>query len=163
VAANTKAQFTTLCRLLGRTELAQPPFVPAELASEAFLANLATEELRAALSEAFSLAKADELEVALNAAGVPAARVRDLSEYLDELNPKRPGMGIAGEPVALAPPFRWERDHPLNLPPARTSEPARPCSWTEGTDRIGCPQLSYRQFRRTRKFTSKTGTNRRCF
>ena len=118
VAANTKGQFTTLCRLLGRRELAQPPFVPAELAPEAFLAHLATEQLRATLGEAFSRARADELEVALNAAGVPAARVRDLSEYLAELYPTTPGIGIADEPVALAPPFRWERDQPLDLPPA---------------------------------------------
>jgi crotonobetainyl-CoA:carnitine CoA-transferase CaiB-like acyl-CoA transferase len=118
VAANTKGQFTTLCHLLGRPDLAEPPFVPAELASEAFLANLATDELREALAEAFSRASADELEAALSASGVPAARVRDLGEYLAELYPGTPGIGIAGEPVALAPPFRWERDQPLDLPTA---------------------------------------------
>ena len=118
VAANTKGQFTTLCRLLGRPELAEPPYLPGNLVGEAFLANLATDALREALGEAFAQASASELEVALNAAGVPAARVRDLREYLAELYPATPGIGIAGEPVALAPPFRWEQDEPLDLPPA---------------------------------------------
>ncbi|MBS7703082.1 CaiB/BaiF CoA transferase family protein [Chelatococcus asaccharovorans] len=118
VAANTKGQFATLCRLLGRPELAEPPYLPGNLAGEAFLANLATDELREALGAAFAQARASELEVALNAAGVPAARVRDLGEYLAELYPATPGIGLVGEPVALAPPFRWEQDAPLDVPPA---------------------------------------------
>jgi crotonobetainyl-CoA:carnitine CoA-transferase CaiB-like acyl-CoA transferase len=118
VAANTKGQFEVLCGLLGRPELAQPPFVPGHFASEAFLANLATEELRAALRQAFLLAKADALEIALNAAGVPAARVRDLGEFLAGLYPHTPGIGLAGEPVGFDVPFRWGREQSLALPPA---------------------------------------------
>ncbi|WP_052161729.1 CoA transferase [Hoeflea sp. BAL378] len=106
VAANTMGQFAILCRLLGRPELAMPPYLPAGLSSGAFLANAATEELRAELGAAFAAATADALETALNAAGVPAARVRDLGEYLTELYPLTPGIGIAGEPVALGPAFR---------------------------------------------------------
>lgn len=115
VAANTKGQFVTLCRLLGRPELAEPPHVPADFANEAFLSNLATRELREALGQAFLRMRAGELEAALNAAGVPAARVRDLGEYLSELYPETPGIGIGGEPLAFAPPFRWEREQPLSL------------------------------------------------
>jgi crotonobetainyl-CoA:carnitine CoA-transferase CaiB-like acyl-CoA transferase len=115
VAANTKGQFVILCRLLGRPELAHPPYIPEGLGNSAFLANLATDALRSALAAAFAVAEADVLESALNAAGVPSARVRDLAEYLGELYPATPGIGIVGEPVAFAPPFRWERDEPLRL------------------------------------------------
>jgi len=108
VAANTMGQFATLCRLIGRPELAAPPFIPKGLASDSFLSDVATDELRAALCEAFAAAEADALESMLNAAGVPAARVRDLGEYLRELYPHTPGIGIEGEPLAVGPAFRWE-------------------------------------------------------
>jgi crotonobetainyl-CoA:carnitine CoA-transferase CaiB-like acyl-CoA transferase len=118
VAANTMGQFVTLCRLLGRPELAAPPFVPAGLAAGDFLANLANPPLRRDLAQAFAAAKAADLEVALNAAGVPAARVRDLAEYLRDVYPATPGIGMAGEPVALGPAFRWQETERPALPPA---------------------------------------------
>jgi crotonobetainyl-CoA:carnitine CoA-transferase CaiB-like acyl-CoA transferase len=107
VAANTMGQFETLCRLLDRTELAQPPHVPAGLASSDFLANVATEELREQLAGAFAVKEATMLEAALNAAGVPAARVRDLGEFLREVYPSTAGIRVAGEPFAVGPAFRW--------------------------------------------------------
>jgi crotonobetainyl-CoA:carnitine CoA-transferase CaiB-like acyl-CoA transferase len=107
VAANTMGQFATLCRLLDRPELARPPHVPAGLSDGAFLANCATDDLRAELARAFSTAEAEALETALNAAGVPAAKVRDLGQYLAEVYPHTPGIGVDGEPVALGPAFRW--------------------------------------------------------
>lgn len=107
VAANTMGQFATLCHLLGRPELSQPPYMPAGLSSGAFLANTASDTLRAELAKAFAASDPAELEQALSAAGVPAARVRDLGEYLAEIYPKTPGIGVAGEPVALGPAFRW--------------------------------------------------------
>ncbi len=107
VAANTMGQFATLCRLLGRPELAGPPHIPAGLPPEAFLGNLASDGLRAALAEAFAAAEAGGLEAALNAAGVPAAKVRDLGAYLREVYPDTPGIGVAGEPLAFGPAFRW--------------------------------------------------------
>ena len=106
VAANTMAQFVALCTLLGRPELASPPYVPAGLAGQAFLANVATEELRNALCEAFASARAADLETKLNAANVPAARVRDLLEFLREIYPKTPGIGVDSEPFAFGPAFR---------------------------------------------------------
>ncbi|MCP5367598.1 MAG: CoA transferase [Hyphomicrobiales bacterium] len=118
VAANTMGQFATLCRLLGRPELAAPPHVPAGLADAAFLADVATAALRDELARAFAATEAASLEADLNAAGVPAARVRDLGEYLREVYPNTPGIAVEGEPYALGPAFRWERTAPLSLPPA---------------------------------------------
>ena len=118
VAANTMGQFTTLCRLLGHPELARPPFVPEGLPAGAFLANAATPELREKLASAFAVSQAAALETALNQAGVPAARVRDLGEYLHELYPQTPGISIEGEPVAFGPAFRWGDLGAPVLPPA---------------------------------------------
>lgn len=118
VAANTMGQFTALCRLLGRPELALPPYVPADLASGAFLANVATDELRDELCAAFATASAADLETKLNAAGVPAARVRDLLEFLRDLYPKTPGIPVDGEPLAFGPAFRQEGLERPVLPPA---------------------------------------------
>ena len=118
VAANTMGQFATLCRLLGRPELAAPPHVPAELAAGDFLGNVATDTLRQALAEAFASAEADTLEAALNAEAVPAARVRDLGEYLHDRYPDTPGIAVDGEPLALGPAFRWEQPAAEPPPPA---------------------------------------------
>lgn len=118
VAANTKGQFSKLCRLLGRPELADPPHIPAGLTDDSFLAGIATDELRKELSRAFAARDAAALELELNAAGVPASRVRDLGEYLRELYPHTSGIGVGGEPVALGPAFRWETDEDMALLPA---------------------------------------------
>jgi len=118
VAANTMGQFATLCRLLGRPELAKHPDLPAGLSKDAFLANTATDALREELAQAFAVAEAGALEVALNEAGVPSARVRDLAEYLHEIYPHTPGIGIDGEPLALGPAFRWVDAAASTLPTA---------------------------------------------
>ncbi|MCO6187551.1 CaiB/BaiF CoA-transferase family protein [Rhizobium sp. L1K21] len=107
VAANTMGQFRTLCAKLGRPQLAEPPHVPGGLGDGAFLANAATSELRSELAAAFAVMNAETLEQALNENGVPSSKVRDLGEYLTKFYPKTPGIGIAGEPVALGPAFRW--------------------------------------------------------
>ncbi|QDY99736.1 CoA transferase [Nitratireductor mangrovi] len=107
VAANTMGQFRTLCRELGRPDLAEPPHVPAGLGAGAFLANAATDELRRELASAFATMNADTLEADLNENGVPSSKVRDLGEYLTTLYPQTPGIGVEGEPVALGPAFRW--------------------------------------------------------
>jgi crotonobetainyl-CoA:carnitine CoA-transferase CaiB-like acyl-CoA transferase len=118
VAANTMGQFATLCRLLGRPDLSAPPHIPAGLAADAFLSNLATDALRGALASAFAAARADALEAMLNAEGVPSARVRNLHEYLSEPYRNTPGIGVAGEPFAFGPAFRWEQDKAIALPTA---------------------------------------------
>jgi len=116
VAANTMGQFAILCRVLGRPELSAPPHIPAGLAADVFLTNLATGALREALTEAFARARADTLETVLNAQGVPAARVRDLREYLSGAYNDTPGIGVRGEPFAFGPAFRWEADERIALP-----------------------------------------------
>ena len=118
VAANTMGQFRVLCRLLGRPDLAMPPFVPAGLSSGGFLANAATDELRRELTAAFAISRADQLETELNDVGVPAAKVRDLGEYLFQVYPQTPGIGIDGEPLTLGPAFRWIDEPSPALPPA---------------------------------------------
>jgi crotonobetainyl-CoA:carnitine CoA-transferase CaiB-like acyl-CoA transferase len=118
VAANTMGQFSALCRLLGRPELAGPPYIPAGLAADAFLANVATDQLRQALSEAFAAASASDLEAKLNAVNVPAAKVRDLLEFLNDLYPQTPGVFVDGEPLALGPAFRQEGMERSVLPAA---------------------------------------------
>lgn len=118
VAANTMGQFETLCGLLGRPELAAPPYVLGGLASDAFLTNVATDALREALGKAFAEFEADALEAALNESGVPAARVRDLNDYLGTLYPHTPGIGIDGEPFAFGPAFRSEGENRVALSPA---------------------------------------------
>ena len=90
----------------------------AGLSNGAFLANAATARLREELAEAFAQVRADTLETDLNEAGVPAARVRDLGEYLREIYSQTPGIGVDGEPLALGPAFRWADSGPPRLPPA---------------------------------------------
>jgi crotonobetainyl-CoA:carnitine CoA-transferase CaiB-like acyl-CoA transferase len=135
VAANTMGQFSALCRLLGRPELAGPPFIPADLAGEAFLANVATDELRDALREAFASSRAADLETKLNSANVPAARVRDLLEFLREVYPKTPGIGVEGEPFAFGPAFRHEGvERPALSPAPRLGENAVMLAISPGSD-----------------------------
>ena len=75
VAANTMGQFATLCRLLGRPELAKPPHVPAGLSSGAFLANAATDEHCATeLARAFAADAGRRAGESAQRAGVPAAQ-----------------------------------------------------------------------------------------
>ena len=118
VAANTMGQFESLCQLLGRADLAAPPYVPEGLAPQTFLSDLANEPLRRELVRAFASARAATLEAALNEVGVPAARVRDLDAFLRELYPNTPGISVRGEPLALGPAFRWKEEDEVALPPA---------------------------------------------
>jgi crotonobetainyl-CoA:carnitine CoA-transferase CaiB-like acyl-CoA transferase len=92
--------------------------VPSGLSANAFLADAATDDLRARLSTAFARCRAEALELALNEAGVPASRVRDLGEYLADLYPRTPGIGVVGEPVALGPAFRCVGGETTDLPAA---------------------------------------------
>lgn len=118
VAANTVRQFGYLCRAIGRPDLAAPPHIPASLAADAFLSDLATDALRAELATAFAASRAEDLERDLNAQGVPAARVRDIKEALSELYPQTPGIGVAGQSGVLGPAFRYDGEDAIELPPA---------------------------------------------
>lgn len=120
VAANTMKQFACLCRALGRPDLARPPHIPAGLTPDTFLSNLATDAFRNELAEAFRRSSARDLEETLNAEGVPAARVRNLKEFLSELYLQTPGIDISGQPGVFGPAYRYCGEDRLELPPAPT-------------------------------------------
>ncbi|MEC9344826.1 MAG: CoA transferase [Pseudomonadota bacterium] len=118
VAANTMGQYARMCGALGRPDLAAPPHVPAGLAPSAFLNDMATPELRTQLAAAFAAMDSAPLEAALIAGGVPAARVRDVAEFLDELYSQTGRIDIPDVPMALGPAFRWAGEPALPLGPA---------------------------------------------
>ncbi|RLP24210.1 CoA transferase [Mesorhizobium sp. YM1C-6-2] len=79
IAANKQEQFETLCRLIGRPELAEDPRFAER---EARKRNRA--ELKAAIEEALAVRPASVWEETLNRAGVPAGRVLTVPEVLKE-------------------------------------------------------------------------------
>lgn len=107
VAANTMGQFRRFCGILGRPELAGPPWLPEGMPDEGFLTSLASDDLRAALVEALASHEAGPLETRLAEAGVPAARVRDMHDYLTGAYAEMPGLDLPGTKIGFAPGFRW--------------------------------------------------------
>ena len=107
LGANTINQFRTLCHILGRPELAEPPYLPAGLPDGAFLTNMASDQLRHVLVAALADFEAADLEQQLTSAGVPAAKVRDLHQYLTELYPQTPGIDLPGDEAVMGAGFRW--------------------------------------------------------
>lgn len=128
VAANTMGQFRTLCATLGLDGVADDPRLVTQIgrggATNVVAADRA--ELGRRLDEAFACHDAADLEGQLNTAGVPAARVRRLGEFLGEaragrhidlalhptgegagdglqLGPGMMGLGTAECPVSPAP------------------------------------------------------------
>ena len=79
LAANHIGQFRSLCQAIDRGDILQDPRwqTPADLAANAA-------DLRATLEETFLTRTADAWETILEAAAVPAARVRGLDEVLRE-------------------------------------------------------------------------------
>lgn len=108
IAANTMGQFRILCSIVGRPDLALPPYLPDGLSDTDFLFSLASPELGSELSAEIRKLEAAEFEKALISGGVAAARVRDLHEFLTELYNKTPGLNVPEEPTALMPGFRSE-------------------------------------------------------
>jgi crotonobetainyl-CoA:carnitine CoA-transferase CaiB-like acyl-CoA transferase len=110
-AANTPAQFRKLARVLGLEDLCHDARAldldEFNAANGSFVVARDFEYLRAKLRSAFARRPAAELERELNAAGVPAARVRTLGEFLREApgkvtlpmfelpHVKTPGLGFA--------------------------------------------------------------------
>jgi crotonobetainyl-CoA:carnitine CoA-transferase CaiB-like acyl-CoA transferase len=86
VAANTMEQFRALCAAVGLDGLADDPALIAETGSGDASNVVAIDrvELTAQLERAFASGSARTLEERLNEAGVPAARVRSLAEFLRE-------------------------------------------------------------------------------
>ena len=99
IAANTEAQFRSLCTALGLVGILVDPRL-AEPARRSGNADL----LRRQLSERFATGTAEHWETVLDRAGVPAARVRGLDEVLTE--PQVAARGLTrpvGIPGAAAP------------------------------------------------------------
>lgn len=86
VAANTRRQFAALCELLGLAAVADDPALVAQVGNGAStnVVPVDAAELDRRLDAAFACREAAELEGKLNDAGVPAARVRRMSEFLRE-------------------------------------------------------------------------------
>ncbi|MPZ30456.1 MAG: CoA transferase [Rhodospirillales bacterium] len=86
VAANTRRQFTALSEMLGLAEMADDPALVAQV-GDGVTTNVVpvdAAELGRRLDTAFARHEAAVLEGRLNDAGVPAARVRRMGEFLRE-------------------------------------------------------------------------------
>lgn len=120
VAANTMSQFRTLCATLGLDGVADDPRLVTQIGRGGATNVVAADrvELGRRLDEAFAGHDAGCLESRLNDAGVPAARVRRLGEFLGEaragrhvdlplgsgqLGPGMIGLGAPDRPVSPAP------------------------------------------------------------
>jgi crotonobetainyl-CoA:carnitine CoA-transferase CaiB-like acyl-CoA transferase len=91
IAANTLGQFESLCRILGRPDLSGPDWLTERPERpDAFLTDMATPVLRSALGAAFLLKRGVDLEQVLNNSGVPAAIVRTLDEYIEQIYSHNP-------------------------------------------------------------------------
>lgn len=95
VAANTKAQFGRLCEILGLSGVVDDPALVRQVGQGGTTNVTAVDPaaLGRSLDDAFARCDAADLEIRLNRAGVPAARVRSLAEFLNE--------GQAGAHVGL--------------------------------------------------------------
>ena len=87
IAANTPAQFTALCEVLGLPDLTRDAALIDQeaLGRGGFVVGLAPAKLHAMLSEAIARQAVALFEAALTARGVPCARLRPLSEVLPDL------------------------------------------------------------------------------
>jgi crotonobetainyl-CoA:carnitine CoA-transferase CaiB-like acyl-CoA transferase len=86
VAANTRRQFAILCDLLGLAGLADDPALVTQVGdgTATNVVPVDAGELARRLDSAFARHEAGALEARLNKAGVPAARVRRMGEFLRE-------------------------------------------------------------------------------
>ncbi len=114
VAAANDGLFGRLCEVLGRSELAR---------DERFRTNAARvrtrDELIALLEEAFAARGADDWVAELDAAGVPAGKIRGVLEALRSAEPAtiRVAHPTAGALELVAPPFVLASEPPIPTAP----------------------------------------------
>ena len=96
LAANNERQFVSLCKVLGHPEWAED-----DRWREPMVRHQNQGALRRLFTETFATAAADEWEQRLDAEGVPASRVRQLSEVIDEGQPAARDL-LAPLPVGSA-------------------------------------------------------------
>ena len=100
IAANNERQHQNLCAAIGRPELLTDPRW-AELSER----KNNVESLRAEISDTIRGKTADEWETVLNEVNVPAARVRDFAEVMEEGQLKARGitapMGLPGRDATV--------------------------------------------------------------
>ena len=102
LAANNERQFKDLCKVLGHGEWADDPRW-----SEPAVRRENQEALREVVTAAFATADAATWEARLDAAGVPASKVRAMRELIEEGQPEARGLlhevqvGNAATPVKL--------------------------------------------------------------
>jgi crotonobetainyl-CoA:carnitine CoA-transferase CaiB-like acyl-CoA transferase len=87
VAANKARHFRTLCDLLDLADLAEDPALAGPAADPDRVADA-----RRRMGERLATASAEHWERMLNQAGVPAARVRSMTEVVDEGHPAARGV-----------------------------------------------------------------------
>ena len=68
---------------------------------------------------------ADDLESRFAASGVPAARVRDLQDYLSGEYAGMPGIGIEDSPIGFGPGWRWLGEPGLTGPLGAAPRPGQ--------------------------------------
>ena len=118
LAANNERQFVDLCAVLGHPEWSQDPWwaVP-KVRRDHF------DALRSEIAKAFLSRPAAVWETLLDAQGVPASRVRSLSELLGEGQPQARGLlatlPVGSEQTKVRLPAIGFRLNGHNLPPTR--------------------------------------------
>ncbi|HMT18148.1 MAG TPA: CoA transferase, partial [Ottowia sp.] len=127
VAANTPAQFRKLTAALGLQALCEDGELLDLRAFNApgggFVVARDADGLRARFEAAFARQCAQPMEERLNAEGVPAARVRRLGEFLDEVR--------AGDKASFAPLTLGPAERPVHTPGLGFC--ARPASRADGS------------------------------
>ncbi len=136
-AANTPEQFRRFTDLLGLSALCQDAALIDQEAFNApgggFVVARDAARLRARMNEALSDRSAYDMEQALNAASVPAARVRRLGEFIDEAS--SPDVGI------LSPWHYKQGDRELRTPGLGFRFFDQPDTAREGAPPLGADSL----------------------
>ncbi len=132
--ANTRAQFERLARTIGRADLVDDPRFASPAGRAAGFMTADNEALlRQELSATFATRDAETWEQALNQAGVPAAKVRGIDEFLDGVYPKlNPALvdlpalpGYPPAPKGLGLPMKGADFVPNPAPPPALGQDSR--------------------------------------